>query len=107
MLEKMYEKIYKKMAGSTFVHHPKCYSGAVIPGKNIRQSLGLMSMASKGIHGNIIEEFEMLLNKFVLQVEQAGGSAIIHFRFETGSYSHVSGWDVSYLIMYGEGVSTD
>ena len=101
----MFGQIFDPTFESTFITNDKCYLGSIIPGKTIAKSLGLMSMVTKGINGNINKELEILTQKFVNSVEKAGGNAIINFRFETGSYQQIgSAWITSYLLIYGEGV---
>lgn len=93
---------------STILFNNKCFIGANIPGKNIQKSLGLISMVTKGINGNINKEITGLMNDFVSAAEKRGGDSIINFRYESGPYQQQgSGWVVSYLLMYGEVVVCD
>jgi len=104
-MSKMLKKIFSKSLEESFFTHDRCYLGSVVHGKNIVKSLGLMSMVKKGIAGNINEEIESLLQKFVNSAEAKGSNAIINFRFDTGTYQQVgSSWIYTYLIIYGEGV---
>lgn len=104
----MFKKLFDPSFDSSFLCNNKCYLSSTIPGKTITKSLGLTSMVTKRINGNITKEFENLMDKFVKNVENLGGNAIINFQFETGSYQQQgSSWVVTYIIMYGEGVVVD
>ena len=93
------------METSTFVTSDKVYLGSSIPGKDIIESFGLVSMVTKGVRGNINDELELLMQKFLDKSNQIGGNAVINFRFETGTYQqNGSGWNVTYLFLYGEAV---
>lgn len=93
---------------STILFNNKCFIGSNIPGRNIQKSLGLISMVTKGINGNVNKEITGLLNDFVSAAEKKGGDGIINVRFESGSYKQQgSGWVVSYILMYGEVVICD
>jgi uncharacterized protein YbjQ (UPF0145 family) len=93
---------------SVFLSNNKCFLGQNIPGKSIKKSLGLISMVTKGINGNITKVYEDLMCNFIQKLEELGGNAITNFRFETGSYQQQgSAWVVTYLLIYGEAVSTD
>lgn len=101
----MLEKIFSSSPKSAFWHHDSCYCGSTVPGKIITKSLGLMSMVIKGIAGDVTVEIKKLINQFVNHVEELGGNAIINFRIETGTYQqHGSAWQVTYILLYGEGV---
>ena len=93
---------------STFAANNKCYLGQNIPGKNITKSLGLISMVTKGINGNVNKIYEELIQDFVKKLQESGASAVINFRFEIGSYQQQgSGWITTYIIIYGEAVIID
>lgn len=90
---------------STFIVNDKCYLGHIVPGKNIEKSLGLISLVTKGVNGNINKIYNDLLKQFVQKLESIGGNAVINLRFETGSYQQQgSGWVTSYILIYGEAV---
>lgn len=90
---------------TTFITSDKIYLGSSIPNKEIIESFGLVSMVTKGINGNINKEIELLMQKFLNKVDQIGGNAVVNFNFEAGTYQQSgSGWNVSYLFLYGEAV---
>lgn len=93
---------------STFAFSDKCFLGQTIPGKQIRKSLGLISMVTKGINGNINKSYESLIETLIQKLDEIGGNAIINLRFESGSYQQQgSGWISTYILIYGEAVITD
>lgn len=93
---------------STFSFSDKCFLGHTIPGKHIRKSLGLISMVTKGINGNINKLYDGLMQKFLQKLDELGGNAIVNIRFETGSYQQQgSGWINTFILIYGEAVIAD
>ena len=83
----------------------KIYTNNFVPGKEIEKSLGIVTYVKKGIKGDIINEIEVILRKFLRLAGEKGADAVINTRITTGSY-HEQGskWNVTYIIIYGEAV---
>ena len=90
---------------NTFSYMKDIYTNNIIPGKEIKTSLGLISYTKKGIGGNIIDEIDNCFKNFLKLAKDKGADAIINARIVTGTYQQQgSGWNATYLIIYGEAV---
>ena len=88
---------------STYI--PNCYTGSVVPGKSIVKSFGLITLVKKGIAGNVISEFDGLIEDFSEDLKELGANGCINFRFETGAYQQQGSACIkSYILVYGEAV---
>ena len=81
------------------------YTNNFVPGKDIEKSLGVVTYVKKGVKGDIINEIESILRKFLRLAREKGADAVINTRITTGTY-HEQGskWNVTYIIVYGEAV---
>lgn len=101
----MLKNLFSSECEEIFISNSKCFTGSQIPGKNIIRSLGLVSMVTKKVGGNIDKKFKTIVSDFVEKVEGMGGNAVINLRFEVGSYEqNGSQWMVTYVLTYGEAV---
>jgi len=83
----------------------KVYTNNFVPGKEIEKSLGLITYVKKGIDGNVTDKITDILKKFSKLAEEKGADAVINTRITTGTYQQQgSGWNVTYIIVYGEAI---
>jgi len=74
------------------------YTNNIIPGKEIKTSLGLISYTKKRIGGNIIDEIDNCFKNFLKLAKDKGADAIINDRIVTGTYQQQgSEWNVTIL----------
>jgi uncharacterized protein YbjQ (UPF0145 family) len=84
------------------------YTTDTIPNRKVKKSLGFVSYVKKGIEGNIIDKIEDIYKNFFKLAKEKGANAIINTRLTTGTYQKQgSGWNSTYIIIYGEAVLTE
>ena len=81
------------------------YMNNFVPGKEIEKSLGLVAYTRKGIAGNVVDKINDIFREFLKKAKERGADAVINTRVTTGTYQQQgSGWNATYVVIYGEAV---
>lgn len=100
--------LFSKGPKVTTGHYPMCFTSGFVPGRNIKQSFGMIRATTAEISGSYKSEEELITVALCKEAEKLGANAIINFRYETGSYQkNGAGWVTSYLIAYGDAVTLE
>jgi uncharacterized protein YbjQ (UPF0145 family) len=98
----------KLFTDNKFIMIEGIYTTSSIPNKKIKKSLGLVSYVKKGIEGDVIDKIEDIYKDFFKLAKEKGANAIINTQLITGTYQQQgSGWNSTYIIIYGEAIITE
>ncbi len=76
-----------------------------IPGKTIKESLGLIEYITKGVAGDIHRSCAGIFGGLLEVALSAGANAVVNARHVSGSYQNPgTGKNVNYVIAYGDAV---
>lgn len=90
---------------SSFSFVENCYTSAHVPGKKIKNNLGVVQYSINGCRSNQTKEMEKIFINILDYAKKKGANAVLNININCGTYQDSGGGAImSFLTVFGDAV---